>query len=85
MVIRDVGGAFHKVQVKRAYYRVRGNSKTLRVNITDSRGAVYGRNAVDIMAIVDADTFQVWFIPMVALKRQKTLGLSGGKWDKWLV
>lgn len=85
MVVRGVDGTFHKVQVKRAHYRVRGKSKTLRVNITDSRGTTYSRKEVDIMAIVDVDTHRVWFIPMEALKRQKTVSLSGGKWDKWLL
>ena len=85
MVVRGVDGEFNKVQVKRAHIRVRGNSRTLRVNITDSNGKVYDRKEVDIVAIVDVDTYRVWFIPISALKGQKTVSLTSGKYDKWLL
>lgn len=85
MIVRGADGEFHKVQVKRAHYRTRGRHRTLRVNITDSGGKPYPRKEVDVMAIVDVDTHRVWFIPMAALKRQKTVSLTSGKWDKWLL
>lgn len=85
MIVRGVDGKFHKVQVKRAHVRVRGKSRTLRVNITDSRGQPYCHKEVDIMAIVDADTHRVWFIPLAELKGQKTVSLTSGKYDRWLL
>jgi len=85
MVVRGVDGEFHKVQVKRAHTRKRGRTATLRVNITDSRGKVYDRKEVDVMAIVDVDTHRVWFIPMARLRGQKTVSLTSGKWDEWLL
>ena len=85
MAVRGVDGEFHKVQVKRAHVRVRGASRTLRVNITDSQGKPYSPSEVDIMAIVDADTHRVWFIPLSELKGQKTVSLTSGKYNQWLL
>lgn len=85
MLVRGVDGQFQKVQVKRAYIRVRGNSRTLRVNITDSKGNTYSPTEVDAIAIVDAPTHRVWFIPLSQLKGQKTVSLTSGKYDAWLL
>lgn len=85
IVVRGVDGLFHKVQVKRAHKRKRGKSTTLRVNITDSKGHTYNTSEVDVIAIVDVDTYRVWFIPLSALAGQKTVSLTSGRWDKWLL
>ena len=84
-VIRGVDGQFYKVQTKRAHVRVRGDSRTLRVNITGSNGEPYSSNEVDAIAIVDVDTRRVWFVPVSALAGQKTVALTSGKWDQWLL
>lgn len=85
LISGQFNGKFYKVQVKRAYVRMRGNSSTLRVNITNNKGSPYSSTEVDIMAIVDVDTHRVWFIPMSALVGQKTVSLTSGKWDRWLL
>jgi hypothetical protein len=85
MIIRGQDGKFYKVQVKRAHLRVRGGCRTLRVNCTDSRGKPYRKSEVDIMAVVDVDTHRVWMIPLSRLGRQKTVAVSGGKYDEYLL
>ena len=85
LVVRGVDGKFTKWQVKRAHVRVRGKSRTLRVNITDSGGKAYSPSEVDIVAIVDADTHRVWAIPLSVLGKQKTVSLTSGRYDKWLL
>lgn len=85
MVVRGQDGAFYKVQVKRVHTRVRGGCRSLRVNCTDSQGKPYSPREVDIIAVVDVDTNRVWFIPLSKLGTQKTIAVSGGKYDSYLL
>ena len=85
MVVRGQNGIFYKVQVKRAHTRVRGGCRSLRVNCTDSSGNPYSPFEVDIIAVVDVDTHRVWFIPIATLGEQKTIAVSGGKYDGYLL
>ena len=79
------GGSTRKVQVKRAYVRQRGKQEQLRVNITNSNGSVYGLCDVDFLCIADVINSQVWMIPLKEVLDQKTLSLSGGKYDFYLI
>jgi hypothetical protein len=85
ITVRGVDGDFHKVQIKRLHTRVRGSSRTLRANITDSKGNAYSSSDVDIIAVVDVDTHRVWFLPLSELGTQKTVSLTSGKYDRWLL
>jgi hypothetical protein len=85
MIIRGVNGKFTKWQIKRAHVRVRGGSRSLRANITNSSGQPYSSSEVDIIAVVDCDTSRVWAIPLHALGQQKTVALTAGRYDKWLL
>lgn len=84
MVIRGQDGQFYRVQTKRAHERVRGGSRSLRVNCTDSNGRPYTPAEVDLIAVVDVDTHRVWMIPLSRLGKQKTVSVSGGAYDEYL-
>ena len=85
IVVRGIDGVFYPVQVKRAHVRVRGKSRSLRVNCTDSNGQPYTKGEVAFIAVVDVDTLRVWLIPLTRLGRQKTIAVSGGKYDEYLL
>ena len=85
MVIRATNGKLLKVQVKRAHVRVRNRTRSLRVNIIDSSGRPYSPSEVDIMAIVDVDTFRTWFIPLEDLGGKVTATVSSPKYDRYIL
>ncbi len=84
MIIRGSDAAFYRCQVKRAHVRVRGGSRSLRVNCTDSSGNPYTASEVDLIAIVDTETQRIWMIPLSRLGKQKTIAVSGGLYDEYL-
>lgn len=81
VLLRD--STFTRVQVKRAHPRGR-NPNELRVSLTDRAGHKYKYGTVDAFAVVDVDGQRIWLFP-VELFNGKSLGLSGGKHDHWMV
>jgi len=58
-LLYDNGWAMTRVQVKRAHERKRGNSRQLRVNLTNGNDNVYEQGGLDCFAVVDVPTGRI--------------------------
>lgn len=72
-----------KIQVKRAYVRMRGGVESLRVALTDTNGNRYSTDAVDLYAVVDMPGNRVWMIPRWEVF-SKEITVSASKYWRWL-
>lgn len=81
-LILDNGVRLHRIQVKRAHRRTdKGNE--LRANLVDGNGGTY--DDLDNVAVVDVDTGRIWLIPTMHIAGQKTIGLTTGRYNHWMV
>ena len=78
-------GICRRVQVKRAYWRKRDTYNQLRVKLLDGNADPYDYVDVQAFAIVDTDTPRIWMIPFGCVCDKRSIALSSGKWDKYLV
>ncbi len=85
MVASDHAGKLQRIQVKRSFPRVRKGVRSLRVNCTHTNGKPYSATEVDVVAIVDADTYRVWWIPLEKINGQVSVTVTSAKYDQWLL